>query len=179
MTATTNFDMELWRSRSKAHRRLGTDIRFIRAIDKVVRWCLSQGLSVQFTSQCGGIYYPEEKKVTLTSRAQPRFQLFLLLHEIGHFLVASTENHTRYSQGYRNVDPRVTSTFIHRLDIVDEEFEAWARGWSLGERLKILKNDDRIAFDRIRANMLKDYLKWSIKAPGYEDSKDNPSGKTG
>lgn len=179
MTATTNFDMELWKNRSKARGRWGTDGRLVRGIEKVVRWCLSQGLSVEFTSQCGGIYYPEDRRVTLTSRAQPRFQLFLLLHEIGHFLVASTERHARFSQGYRNIDPRATRTFIHRLDILDEEFEAWARGWSLGERLKILKNGDRIAFDRIRANMLKDYIKWSIKAPGYEESGDNPSGKVG
>lgn len=143
------------------------DLRFIRALSKTIDWCTEHRVTVEFSGRSSGSYDPATGTVTVNHKSSPMNQLFVLLHELGHFMVACTEKGQRFSKGYRNVNPKLIGSNVNRLDILDEEFEAWGRGWSLGEHLNILKKEDRKTFDRIRVNSLKEYLRWSLKTHGY------------
>ena len=149
-------------------RRHTNDLRFAEALSKVVKWCRKANIEVDFVSRSDGSYDPVGEIIVVGRQLSYASQLFTLLHEVGHFLVNSTEKHERFAHGYRNMDPSVAGTTINRLDILEEEFEAWARGWFLGLHLNILKKEDRPAFDKFRVNSLREYVKWCLKTEGVK-----------
>lgn len=174
----TSFDPDLWKAR--AHERwwrgtqktpssaswalkLTAEISAINSISVVVDWCLTKGIEIIFCRRSGGIYYPR-KKIKISSRASPVVQLYYILHECGHYLIGDKKLE-RYSMGYSQDDPNAKRTFHHRCDIVDEEFEAWFRGWKLAKRLGLNLNKE--SFDKTRTTMLRSYFKWALKSDGY------------
>lgn len=177
------FDPELWRTRawSRYQRTLvkdpnkstpvglrsvwERDVVAIESLTTLVSWCLDRGIDVNFCKHEGGIYYPENKRIKINGRLQPEKQVFFLLHECGHHLIGDKEKHERFGMGYSQDDVSVKRTFHHRCDIVDEEFEAWHRGFKLAKRLRLTIDKER--FDRTRAKMLKTYFKWSLRIDGY------------
>lgn len=179
------FDIELWRARawsryqnaidasvgkSKATVRWDRDQSHISALATLVGWCAERGIEVKFCRRSGGIYYTNDKRIKINGRLLPERQVFFLLHECGHHLIGDKEKHERFGMGYSQEDPNVKRTFHHRCDIVDEEFEAWHRGFRLAKRLKLKINKER--FDRTRAKMLQTYFKWAVKAGGYGKDED-------
>lgn len=153
------------------------EIRAIDGLERVVRWAEKRGLSVSFLPK-GGVFFSAEKLITVSSRLSPREQLFTLLHECGHFLIGPRRNGERFGMGYAagNI-PRHRGSNLHRIDILDEEFEAWARGWKLGVKLGAVNNTDRKIFDQRRVQCLMTYAKWATKSPEFAAySSSDPSG---
>lgn len=175
--AGRSFDRELWRTRAwdRFQRELRSgaakatleqqwyvDTVSIRHLGRLVDWCTSKGLSVVFKSKLtGGVYDYNNKLIAISSAARPEKQLMYLLHECGHFLINSQEHHDRFGMGYPLMDyPEVNKSFRHKVACVEEEIEAWHRGWKLGKRLKLLLRKD--AFDNLKLECLRTYLKWSV-----------------
>lgn len=180
------FDPELWRARSwnryqnalagGTHREIATerwtrDITAIGHLEVLVNWCAQRGIAVVFCRREGGTYYPEDKCIKINGRMLPERQVFFLLHECGHHLIGDKEKHERFGMGYSQDDPDAKRTFHHRVDIVDEEFEAWFRGFKLARRLKLRINKQR--FDKTRSEMLKSYFKWALRVDGYGKDDDD------
>jgi Zn-dependent peptidase ImmA (M78 family) len=173
------FLLDVWRSRADDKRRrvasargTETDARNARdhkAIDSIaiiVDWCTNKGLAVVFDSKRLGGYDPNTKQVRCNSRHRPEAQLFLLLHECGHFLIGD-KGHEKFSlvEEAEN-DPNVKRMLAHRVDVISEELEAWNRGRSLARRLKIrIKKRE---WDRFRARCLKGYIKWALRPGDFE-----------
>ena len=181
----SKFDEKLWKQRAwdkhcKAIRsgkdpksatlRWSEDVRYATGLRSVVGWCDARGLKVTFSRKGGGIYYPVRKEICISSQASPKTQLYLLLHECGHHLINPDNKFGRYSKGYDSSDPEVTKTVHHRLDVLEEEFEAWHRGWKLACRLKVMEPEEKEEYDKLRIKMLKSYLLWATKAKGYENA---------
>jgi hypothetical protein len=173
-----SFDAEVWYERAraryrkkqltaknKAHavKRLEQDRIHIDALDAIMKWCSGRGINVTFCRRQGGMYYPENKQIQINGRLLPERQVFFLLHECGHHLIGDKEKHERFGMGHSQEDPDLRRTFQHRCDILDEEFEAWHRGFKLAQRLKLKINKER--FDCVKVEMLKTYIKW-VAAPG-------------
>ncbi len=135
------------------------DRYYISGIEKVLDWCTQKGLTVEWVRSQGGSYDPTEKVITVSSSSVPRIQLQVLLHECGHHLIGRPKAGQRYSMGYGNTHDNRSD--LHKIDILDEEFEAWERGWKLGKRLGALKQSDRSEFNRYRVRMLKGYVNWA------------------
>lgn len=178
------FDLDTWRD--KAHQRYqrskergsnsafdkySEDLAAIDGISKIVEWAEQRGYEVYFKpDDCGGLWNAFNKKIRINSRACHREQLHLALHECGHYLVdahAGESYDDRYRWGYKRVsdstDPvyhKLRTKFIHRVDVVSEETEAWYRGLKLAQRLGISINRD--AFDKTRARALKSYYLWAL-----------------
>lgn len=166
-----SFDRGVWLARvTKAARGNLTqlDLKYVNALEAIIKWCESRGLSVTFSKKSGGVYYTDQKEITINARAAAKQQLFLLLHECGHHLIGSAERHERYGMGYSTSDRTVRRTYHHRIDILEEEFEAWYRGWKLALRLGVLSLEDKVIYDKVRIRYLRSYLLWASKAPGYE-----------
>lgn len=130
-------------------------------------WCSERKVKVSFLKKQNGTYHSGSKEITISSRLSPRNQVIVLLHECGHHLIGVSGDSNRFEMGYWQVEPEVTKTFHHRLTCLEEEMEAWHRGWRLAGRLGL--RVDRELFDQYRLKCLRSYIKWTLK-PGKFDS---------
>jgi len=175
------FDPEVWRDRaskryygahdSKKDTAAATYVCSLAAIDGLtllIDWCQSKSLCIKFTNRYGGYFDPNKKEVQVNARLAPEMQLIVLLHECGHFLVDVHRPKHRINRGYDALDALAGKTTESRVDIVDEELEAWRRGLSLAKRLKIKLNEEK--YNQVRSKCVKTYMKWAVKVDGYGDS---------
>lgn len=158
------FDIKLWKRRAEARHaknsntRLTSELQTIENLYKVIQWCDKKSLKVRF-GRCpsGGLYEPLTKLITVNSKFKVESQLFMLLHEIGHYLIGTcgTSKH-RTSRGYV-LDTDNDGSIHYKVDVLEEEYEAWDRGRKLAtKRLKLdidLKN-----FNKFKVNSIKTYL---------------------
>lgn len=171
------FSPELWRKRAfDRHQRavssgrvpdeeagqvLNRDLVAIRGLERLVSWCSHRKIEVDFARKFGGLYDRQIRKISINGRLNPENQLHIALHECGHHLIGVKDRHERFGMGYSQSDPRVTRTFHHRCDILDEEFDAWHRGKRLASRLGI--HITKVRYDQTRTEMLRSYMKWALR----------------
>ena len=147
------------KSRAEAEEQWTKEASAIEAMAEVVKWCESKGIKVQFGKKSGGLYDSQLKTITITSHSGPEKQLYMLLHECGHHLIGFTEHDERFGKGYPFADdPEVNTSFQHKIACLEEEIEAWHRAWRLSKRLRLQL--DRSAFDEVRLECLRSYIKW-------------------
>ena len=136
------------------------DMLYIEKLSTLLEWCAARRLTVRFAKREAGVYEPDDKTITVSCRAAPERQLHYILHEIGHHLVGMDETDTRFGNGYPQLNnPNLNRKYIHKLACLEEEFEAWHRGWRLASRLGL--DLDRSTFDTTRLTCLKSYIGWT------------------
>lgn len=110
-------------------------------IDMITQWAATKGYKVVGKWE-EDAFYDKDKEIVYSLRTQnPKNQMYSLLHECGHALAFE-------SKGYKNRFPTLskrrfktakvnsrTNTF--RVESILEEYDAWARGLKLAERLGI------------------------------------------
>lgn len=133
----------------------------INGIRTVVEWCDARSLDVVFTRIHGGEYDANTKTITVSGRASPESQLFILLHEVGHHLIDTCgTSRARCSKGYSL--PGTNDNSMHfKVDTIEEEFEAWDRGRRLAKRLGIKLNSEK--FNAYKVSSIKSYLQWAVQ----------------
>ena len=173
------FALDLWRSRAaerlqraprarkkQAERRYKRDLRFIPGIAAFIDWAKQQGYRVTFgRTSHGGEVDSESKTILISHQLSPENQVYNLAHECGHILIGDREKDQRFGMGYNADDPNEKKTLVHKIDVVDEEFEAWDWGRKLAGRLGI--RIDKKQFHRARAKYIKTYMKWVLKVDGH------------
>lgn len=145
----------------RAYKRWSSDILHIRCLETLVNWCDKRKITIEFSTSNTGLFLTDENKIIVNSRVSPESQVYCLLHECGHYLVGAKKIHERFGMGYSITDEKVKKTFHHRCDIIDEEYEAWSRGWNLSKRLAMLLDKQR--FDKAKVRALRSYFKWALK----------------
>ena len=175
------FALEVWRSRaaerlrraSRAHRaearrRYKRDLKFSSGIGVIIEWAKKQGYSVKFKSVDGGGEVDDENKVIWVCHSfTPEHQFYVLAHECGHILIGERERGARFSMTSTPTSVTEKKTLHYRIEVIDEELEAWERGRKLAGRLGI--RIDKKKFHKFRVKYLQSYLKWALKIEGYED----------
>ena len=157
----------LFRSKNAAGLQWAKEFAAITALERLISWCNDRSIGVRFCKAAGAEYDSSTRCIKINCHLLPEKQLYILLHECGHYLIGDKEKHERFGMGYpqHNAGPAIKRTFHHRCDIVDEELEAWHRGWKLGKRLGL--RVDKSEFDRLRTSLLKSYFKWALRIDGY------------
>lgn len=151
-------------SKTDAENKWFEDLRAIGDLTKLTGWCRSKGITVVFGKKQGAAYYPDSKEIVMSNRLSPARQAVVLTHECGHHLIGLKEHHERFGMGYPKHDDAVVSrTLLHRVSCVEEELEAWHRGWKLAQRLDL--SIERERFDAIRLECIKTYFNWALR-PG-------------
>lgn len=152
-----------------AYVQLAKDLRAIAGLEKLLDWTTAHNVSVGFEPDGDIALYPDIRYVKMSSRARPERQLYLLLHECGHFLIGSNRSPSeRFGKGYsmmRAAHPSFLRSAVHRIDVLDEELEAWARGRKLAKKLRIAVDPN--VWEKVRIECIKTYIKWACKAGGY------------
>lgn len=146
----------------------------INGLAAVIDWCSSRQINVVFGKRPNGLFESGDEEtrpqITINGRLSPELQLFVLLHECGHFLVGDRKPNQRYGRGWHAQDGPAKRTLVHRIDVVDEELEAWHRGLKLAKRLKIAVNIER--YNQARARYVKTYLQWAARATAEKGAND-------
>jgi hypothetical protein len=131
-------------------------------ITTLVSWCETKGIVVTFCRRKNGIFYPATKEIKISCRMSPENQLYIMLHECGHFLVGDKEKGQRFGMGYSQVfTPNAVRTVHHKIDILDEELEAWHRGLKLASRIGLVIDKER--FDKMKTMMINSYIHWAAR----------------
>ena len=137
-----------------------TDVLAISDLQKIIAWCSSRGVTVSFGKKQNGVYDTATKTIVISAHARPLRQVAYLLHECGHHLIGDDDHHGRFEAGYPySEDPVASKTFKHKLSCLEEEMEAWHRGWKLAVRIDLQMNREQ--FDEVRLECLKTYVKWA------------------
>ena len=172
------FDLQYWKDKawkkygralssgedqSKKEIEWALEVLCISDLHVINEWCKNKGLKVVFGKISNGNFFESEKKIAVASSAPPRTQVIILLHECGHYLIGGADDHERFGMGYPQVDPQITKTFRHRISCLEEEMEAWHRGWKLSKRLGL--RIDKDSYDQYKLKCLRSYVKWTLR-PG-------------
>lgn len=179
----STFDPDVWRKRAwarfrRAHLRgvpkregeatYAADMYAISDLEKVIGWCSSKKLTVEFVKKAAATYIYHEGTIKVSARLSPARQVVLLLHECGHHLIGMKEHHERFGMGYpMSGDQTWNKTFHHRIACLEEELEAWHRGWKLVQRLCL--NVDRELYDAVRLECIRTYVWWTVR-PGPKEA---------
>jgi hypothetical protein len=167
------FDQELWRSRArermeravareprkakKLEVQYSKELVAITGLSKLIDWCNERSLVVGFTRGInGGTYDPETNVIEVVGNARPETQLHFLLHECGHYLVDKCGD-KRIRRAAAAIEG--ARSLVGKVDIINEEFEAWNRGRKLAKRQRISINNANFEVQRARA--LSSYFYWA------------------
>jgi hypothetical protein len=150
--------------RPDAATRYTAEVSCICQLQKVVAWCQARNVSVTFDRKMSALYDSETKSIRCNAGTSPTIQLYLLLHECGHLLIGTRHQTDRFGSGYV-ASGDIKRTLVHRIDIVDEELEAWHRGKKLANRLRLCLDEE--GYNRYRAQLVKTYMAWALRVDGY------------
>ena len=107
----------------------------------------------------------DEKVISVNARQKKEIQLYDLLHEIGHLLIhgnARDYKHyhpVQFESDKKHKNKNLPRSKRYKLDVVEEEFKAWARGKKLAERLGVFV-DEQI-YIKNRCAKVFTYVDWA------------------
>lgn len=175
------FDESTWKARSwdrfsKTIQRGGdkslaeaqwtSDYLSIGDLKRLLVWTSEHNLTVDFLGKGGGVYDVTNNFIVISSRLSPLKQVAYLLHESGHHLIFKSDESARYAMGYAAEGQHVKKTLRHRFAVLDEELEAWWRGWKLAERLGLSITLDE--YETVKVECVKTYVKWAAGKGAWE-----------
>lgn len=153
-------------SRKGAAAQFLRDQRSIPGLIKLVDWASSSGLKVSFSRIRNGAYDSSLRELRCSDRMCAENQLFVLLHESGHFDVGNPGPLDRFGSGYAAVsNPAIKHSMLHRIDVLDEELTAWALGLQRAKDLQI--DIDIMRYNRLKASYVKSYISWALGTGDY------------
>lgn len=152
------------------------DLRYVSSLAKLNKWCHRHKLKIQYETNlsrspdCTPAMLRDRCRVCLDPIMCVRNQLYCALHEVGHVLTderikRSGVDFFPYGACESSSTKREGRTWLHRLDIVGEEIEAWNQGRELAYKLNLEFNYRD--FDQLRGRMLKSYCSWALKVNGF------------
>ena len=119
------------------------------------------GYTVIEGSDCVDSCKSDSKVIEIYSLNGVENRLYALLHECGHALIR--KNWTKFKSQYpahadHDGDGRKESNSF-KISTLEEEIEAWKRGWSLSERLNLSLNKE--SYNKHKNKHLMTYIKWA------------------
>lgn len=154
------FDRETWLAKAKKSRN-PSNVQSVDGIDKLVKWSLNEGIKISFGRAHGGSYTTTTKSIVISSNLCATNQLHYLIHEIGHHLIAvGSRSMTRTSKGYKNPNSETSNdrSDHYKIDLLEEEYEAWARGLKHANDIDLKLDID--LFNKTKVNAIKSYVRW-------------------
>ena len=133
------------------------------SIDTLVYWLQKRGYFVDFDRNGDDSVDREEKIVSINSTRSLETQVYVILHECGHVLVAKSDN---IVNGAEEVLCKYSErSKIFKIFTVIEEVEAWKRGLRLANKLDIPIDKNKWNKDVARA--INKYMQWTMGVEGF------------
>lgn len=125
-------------------------------------WCARRGILVSYVPNCQSSLFTNPFSIVLNPRLGLQKLTGVFLHECGHVLV---EQSTMKASGeLLYPSSNYTRTTRYKVDIIENEFLAWQRGWDLAKKLGISMSREK--YLEIRDEMIKRYLSWAVNSAG-------------
>lgn len=129
----------------------------------LLSWCTQHGLHVELKrGRQTESQYDHWTKTIVASARNKRSRLFMLIHEMGHFVLRNRTSYWLQTSPYTAV-PR---TVAAKLAVIHEEFTAWSEGLKLARSLGVYV--DERAFNRARAGCLRSYMEQYLHPHRYQ-----------
>lgn len=132
-----------------------------KSLKKLVELCEDRGWTVEFSKKEDAALTQTDKIVINKTRSKENM-FYMLLHELGHFLVCSGKD---YEKKFRAVfvgkEHKKYGTLSYRVGIVEEELAAWKAGYQFAINNNFTINEDR--FNKIKSRMIASYMRWVVK----------------
>ena len=105
----------------------------------------------------------DSKVIEIYSLNGVESRLFALLHECGHALIRKnwTKFKTQYPAHAEHDGDGRKETKRFKISTLEEEFEAWKRGWKLPKRLNLKLDKD--AYTKHKNKYIMTYIDWAAK----------------
>ena len=143
-----------------------TDSYYEKEFNNLVAYCKQLGWNVIEGHKLDDAVLFETKEITINSQRRPEIKLYRLLHEIGHILFSKTKNYEfRSTSMYCKTTDKRKNT--DKVETLEEEFGAWARGLLLAERRGIFV--DKEQFDKDKAACIMTYMRWATMPKDWDD----------
>jgi len=119
------------------------------------------GYTVLEDSDCVDCCRNDVKIIEIYSLNGVESRLFALLHECGHALIR--KNWTKFKTEFcahaeHDGDGRKETKSL-KISTLEEEFEAWKRGWKLAKRLNLRLDKD--AYTKHKNKYIMTYIEWA------------------
>jgi hypothetical protein len=122
---------------------LQRNLKAIPRLERAVKYARRRGLVVKFVHGSTGFIDNDAKVVVVPKHSSFEHILYVLLHELGH------HKSLRYKVSDR------------RIDILEEEMNAWRLAWDLGAKLGVLTVENLSTFNRAKSRALMTYVRWA------------------
>ena len=119
------------------------------------------GYTVLEDSDCVDCCRNDVKIIEIYSLNGVESRLFALLHECGHALIRRdwTKFKTEFCAHAEHDGDGRKETKSLKISTLEEEFEAWKRGWKLAKRLNLQLDKD--AYTKNKDKYIMTYIKWA------------------
>jgi len=119
------------------------------------------GYTVIEDNDCVDCCRSDAKIIEIYSLNGVESRLFALLHECGHALIRRdwTKFKTEFCAHAEHDGDKRKETNSFKISTLEEEFEAWKRGWKLAKRLNLQLDKD--AYTKHKDKYIMTYIKWA------------------
>lgn len=135
----------------------------IKGLARVVRWLAKRGWRVEFSQSEPERADHGQKVVYIRTRPGAPTQLVYLLHELGHIVLGMSPGYARrFGRGWELTTTKKKRDNVHRVQLIEEEFEAWNTGETMAMKLGV--KFDRVLWNRLKPRCLRSYMQWALNA---------------
>lgn len=141
---------------------MSQQINWKKQLTKLVSYSNDNGFQVLFKKEKHGIAAIcfKTKQITIQTSYTKEKQLYLLLHELGHYVILKDAK--KYNNGIGYVlDNFTSSSMASKTAEIEEEFEAWNAGRELAKKLRLKIRRD--SFERFKSKLLTTYFIWAVQ----------------
>ncbi len=147
------------------HQRQKEEAQSAKYITQLVKWCDEHKYKVIFDPKYNDEIYQTRRLIKICSKPSLQSQLIGLIHECGHVILDESRDYwIKYERGWpkvRTKDKRLKKSAIHRIQLLEEEIEAWNKAEILAKELRIKINVKM--FHQIKYYCLMHYVKFSAR----------------
>jgi len=139
------------------------EYKAMKYIGSVSDWLHKRGYTIECSYNAEDQVLLGHKKVTISTRNSPENRLYILLHECGHLLEYNNDSpsyHKKYPLSEPMLmDARKKYSIRGRVEIVEEEINAWKKGEKLADRLGFKMDKER--YRKYAAKQVITYIDWA------------------
>lgn len=122
-------------------------------LNSLILWAENYGYFIDFKKRGDNCICLVNKVIEINSSAPLKFQVYCLLHECGHVLIANNKSFWNFNSSKESKDRD------YKVFTIIEEIEAWKRGFNLAQRLNIPISKEE--WDIQMSDAIYKYIKWA------------------
>lgn len=120
-------------------------------------YCETRGWTVEY-SEGEDQAIPASNLIVLNRRHKPEILYYYFLHELGHMLMVIDD--PDYLTKYKVLNERTELSQTFRVGRVEEEIEAWNKGFEFAQFLGLPVN--QLKYEELKASLVSSYMLWAI-----------------